>query len=77
MKVKMIEESQKMNLETDNNDMREELNARFEHAAEIGMDELDFFMELLECGITLDDIKEFLPDGYEYSKVFMEDHGLM
>lgn len=59
------------------NDMGEELNAQFEHAAEVGMDELDFFMNLLEIGITLEDVKEFLPEQYDYTKKFMEEHGLI
>ena len=59
------------------NDLRSELSARFEHASEIQMDELDFFLDLLEIGITLEDIKENLPEKYEYSKKFMEEHGLI
>ena len=45
----------------DDNDMRVELSAQFEHAAEVGMDELNFFMDLLEIGIILEDIEKFLP----------------
>ena len=41
------------------------------------MDELDFFLDLFDMGITLEDIKECCPDKYEYSKAFMEDHGLI
>lgn len=59
------------------NDMREEIGAQFDHAAEVGMDELDFFMNLLEIGITLEDIKEFLPEQYDYTKTFLEEHGLI
>ena len=61
----------------DDIDLGEEISARFENANETQMDELDFFIDLLEMGITLDDIKTFCPDKYEYSKVFMEDHGLI
>ena len=41
-----------------------------------GTTELDFFMDLIDMGITLKDIKEFCPDKYDYSKSFMEEHGL-
>ena len=41
------------------------------------MDELDFFMDLLDTGITLADIKLYYPEKYEYSKKFMEEHGLI
>lgn len=58
-------------------DMENELSARFEDASELQMDELDFFMNLLDTGFTLDDIKEYLPEQYEYSKNFMEEHGLI
>ena len=44
---------------------------------EMQMDELDFFLDLLDMGITLEDIKECCPDKYEYSKIFMEEHGLV
>ena len=58
-------------------DLGEEIAARFEKAAEEQMDELDFFMDLMDTGITLDDIKECCPDRYEYSKAFMVEHGLV
>lgn len=57
--------------------IKEELTARFEVAPEEYDDELDFFMELDDIGYTLDDIKKYCPDKYEYSKSFMEDHGLI
>lgn len=60
-----------------NNVMSTMLDQMFKNAAESQEDELDFFIDLMEAGITLDDIKEFLPEQYEYSKNFMEDHGLI
>lgn len=62
--------------DADDNDLSSELEARFENAAEQQMDELDFFMDLIDTGFTLDDIKEHLPEQYEYSRMFMTLHGL-
>lgn len=59
------------------NDLRSELYARFERAVDKAMDELDFFMDLLEIDITLEDIRENLPEKYEYAKEFLEEHGLI
>lgn len=58
-------------------DLSYELSTRFEKASAEQMDELDFFMDLLETGFTLDDIREKLPHKYEYSKKFCEEHGLV
>lgn len=61
----------------DDIDLGEEISARFERASEIQMDELDFFMDLLDMGITLADIELYYPEKYTYSKRFMEEHGLI
>lgn len=61
----------------DDVELGEENYARFEKASEIQMDELDFFMDLLDMGITLKDIELYYPEYYEYSKKFMEEHGLI
>lgn len=61
----------------DDIDLGEEISARFERASEIQMDELDFFMDLIDMGITLKDIELYCPDKYGYSKEFMEEHGLI
>lgn len=58
-------------------DLSSELEARFTYASENQIDELDFFMDLLETGFTLEDIKTCLPDRYNYTKEFMEEHGLV
>ena len=58
-------------------DLGSELHTRFTDASEQQLDELDFFMDLLETGFTLEDIKLNLPDRYEYAKKFMEDHALI
>lgn len=60
-----------------NNDLSSELDARFEVAAEKQWDELDFFMDLLDTGFTLADINKYCSEKYEYSKKFMEEHGLI
>ena len=62
---------------SDDMDMTSELYERFKDAANNQLDELDFFMELMENGITLQDIKKFLPEKYKYSKKFMQEHGLI
>lgn len=61
--------------ETDN-DLRAELDTRFEQASEEQVDELDFFIDLFELGFTLDHIKHYLPERYQYAKRFAEEHGL-
>lgn len=61
----------------DDNDLRAELSAHFDHAAEEQMDELDFFIDLLDTGFTLEDIRENLPEQYEYSERFCREHGLI
>ncbi|RGC58429.1 hypothetical protein DXA92_07855 [Agathobaculum butyriciproducens] len=58
-------------------DLGKEISFRFEQALEQQMDELDFFIYLLGEGITLSDIKTFCPENYEYSKMFMAEHGLV
>ena len=61
----------------DDIDLGEEISARFERASEIQTDELDFFLDLLDMGITLEDIRKCCIEHYEYSKKFMEEHGLI
>ena len=62
---------------SDDIDMRQELIARFEEASKKQLDELDFFMDLLETGFTLYDIELFYPEVYKYREKFMREHGLM
>lgn len=63
--------------ESDCGNLKEELEERFKYASDHQIDELDFFMDLLATGFTLKNIKENLPDRYEYSKQFLEEHGLI
>ena len=44
-------------------------------AIENNIDELDFFMESLEQGFTLEDFKKI--GHYDYAKKFMEEHGFI
>ena len=60
----------------DDANLTSELEARYEKACEEQTDELNFYMDLFEMGFTLEDIKENLPEKYEQSKIFCEDHGL-
>ena len=50
------------------------LEDMIKNAIENDVDELDFFMEVLEQGFTLEDFKE--TEYYNYAKQFMEEHGL-
>ena len=59
-------------------DMCEEISARYENAMEEQMDELDFFMDLLEIGITVDMVREYMDDEHaDRMKDFCEEHGLL
>lgn len=51
------------------------LEDMMKNAIKNNVDELDFFMEVLEKGFTLEDFKEI--GHYDYAKRFMEEHGLM
>ena len=57
-------------------DIGTELEARFEYAAKNQLDELDFYMELLDDGYTLKDFA-YDEERYKYAKNFMEEHGLL
>ena len=59
------------------NDLRSELSARYENAIDYYGDELSFYSDLLDDGFTLEDIKENLPEEYEHTKQFIEEHGLI
>ena len=61
-----------------NNVMSTMLDQMFKNAAESQEDELDFFIDLMEAGITLEDIKEFLmpifdEDDFEVETLFATD----
>lgn len=62
-------------LETENdNDMREEIQARFDTALE----ELDVYSEMLETGIDIKMVRKYLGDDVaDHMKVFCIEHGLI
>lgn len=63
--------------ETDN-DMGSEIGARFENALEKQLDELDFYTDLLETGITVDMVRKYMDDETaNHMKDFCEEHGLL
>lgn len=76
--VSRVNDNDSIVLEDENvNDLSSELEARFATAVEEQWDELYFFMDLLDTGFTLADINKYCPEKYEYSKKFMEEHGLI
>lgn len=59
-------------------DLSAELEARYEHAIETCMDELDFYMDLLEIGITMIMVSRYMGKEYaEHMKTFCNEHGLI
>ena len=59
-------------------DMGSEISARYEYALEEQIDELDFYMDLLEIGITVDMVRKYMDDEHaNHMKEFCEEHGLL
>lgn len=59
-------------------DLGEEISARYEIAAEEQMDELDFFMDLLEIGITVDLVRKYMDEeDANHMEQFCKEHGLI
>ena len=59
------------------NDMTEEIQARFNAAIEGGEDELDVYAEMLESGIDVDMVRRHLGDeAADHMQTFCEEHGL-
>lgn len=59
-------------------DLGNELKTRFEIASEEQMDELDFYMELVEIGITIEMIRKYMGDEVAvHMKQFCEEHALI
>lgn len=59
-------------------DVGAELEAQFKHASETQMDELDFYMELVDRGFTMDDIRKYMgEETARHTQKFCEEHGLI
>ena len=59
-------------------DLSAELKARYEVANEEWNDELDFYMELLEIGITPEMVGKYMDKEHEeHMQKFCEEHGLI
>lgn len=59
-------------------DLGEEISARYERAIDEQLDELDFYMDLLEIGITVDMVRNYMGDEKaDVMKKFCEEHGLI
>lgn len=66
-------------LETESdNDMASEIEERFKIAAEEQIDELDFYMEMLETGIDVDMVRKYVGDERaKHMEQFCREHGLI
>lgn len=59
-------------------DMKEELRARFEHAAEDQADETEFYQELLDTGITPYIVRKYLGEKTaKHMNCYCKEHGLL
>lgn len=59
-------------------DMSSEIIARFEAASEVWNDELDFYMDLLETGITVDMVRKYMDDETaNHMQEYCKEHGLL
>ena len=58
-------------------DLRADLDARFEELLGKAMTEQEFFTDLVDTGFHLEDIKTHLPEKYEYSKEITKKYGLV
>lgn len=71
------EENVYLECESDN-DMSEEISARMRYAVENDIDELDFYMEMLEDGIDVEMVRKFVSDeAADHMQEFCEEHGLL
>lgn len=58
--------------------LQEYLEGKFETAAEDYIDELDFYMELIEAGITTEHVREYMGnEKADHMKLYCEEHGLI
>ena len=66
-------------LETENDcDMKTALQEHFHDVASSGIDELDFYMDLLEVGVTVDCVRHYVGDeSANHMLEFCKEHGLL
>lgn len=66
-------------LETESdNDMAAEIEARFENASEKQLDELDFYMDMLETGIDVGMVRKYMGnEAADHMLGFCRNHGLI
>ena len=59
-------------------DMSSELSTRFEEAKDYWNDELDFYMDLLETGITVNMVRKYMGNEVaNHMQEYCEKHGLL
>lgn len=59
-------------------DLGEEISTRYEKAIKEQWDELDFYMDLLEIGITVDMVRDYMGDvKADVMEMFCNEHGLI
>ena len=77
--VSLIGDEKNVYLECESdNDMSEEIRARMQYAVENNLDELDFYMEMLEDGIDVEMVRRFVGDeAADHMQEFCEEHGLL
>ena len=76
--VGLVNDNKTIWLETESdNDMSAEISARFENALENQVDELDFYMDLLETGINVAMIEKYIgKEAAIHMEEFCKEHGL-
>lgn len=75
----IVDDNERIWLECESdNDMAEEISARFESAAEDWESELDFYADLLEIGIDVAMVRKYMDDDTaDRMQSFCEEHGLI
>lgn len=59
-------------------DMADEIQSRFDDAIDNGTDELDVYMEMLDCGIDIPMVRKYLGnEAADHMQEFCEEHGLL
>ena len=59
-------------------DLGAEISARYERAIEEQIDELDFYMDLLEIGIGVNLVRKYMgSEKANHMQKFCEEHGLL